>query len=117
MTIRASVFGLALAAFSSVAAAAQNAEPRGDAKRGQEAFMKLGCYSCHGAIGQGNGRDGPRVSPPMPYAAFLQQVRAPRLEMPAYVAASISDQQVADIIAYLAGLPRTANPASIKALQ
>ncbi len=114
--MRAVVIGLALAAFVSGAASAQN-EPRGDAKAGAAHLQKFGCYSCHGAVGQGNGRDGPRISPPMPFAPFLQQVRTPRLEMPAYVAASISDQQVADIIAYLAGLPRTANPTAIRALQ
>lgn len=110
------LIALVLAAFSS-AVVAQNAEPRGDAKRGEATFNRMGCYSCHGAVGQGNGRDGPRISPPVPYAAFLQQVRTPRYEMPAFVASSLPDSQVADIIAYLASLPRTADPKAIRALQ
>ena len=111
------VLGVMLAVLSASTFAAQNAAPQGDAKRGEAIFMTMGCYACHGAVGQGNGRDGPRLSPPVPYAAFLQQVRTPRLEMPAYVAASLSDSQVADIIAYLAGLPRTGDPKAIRALQ
>lgn len=106
------LFGLVLAAVS-----ARAAEPMGDAKRGQAVFNTMGCYSCHGAVGQGNGRDGPRISPPPPYAAIVQQLRSPRYEMPAYVAASVPDQAVADIHAYLASLPRTADPKAIKALQ
>ena len=112
MRAPAFLFGLMLVGFS-----AQAAEPVGDARRGQAIFNTMGCYSCHGAVGQGNGRDGPRISPPPPYAALLQQLRSPRYEMPAYVAASVPDQAVADIHAYLASLPRTADPKAIKALQ
>ena len=103
---------VALAAASGVAA-----QPAGDAQAGETAFMKLGCYSCHGAWGQGTWRDGPRINPPMPYEAMLQQLRTPRLEMPPYVASVASDKTVADIHAYLRSVPKPVDPNVIKALQ
>ena len=42
---------------------------------------------------------------PIPFAAFLNQLRHPTNEMPPYVAAVVSDQDVADIYAYVAALP------------
>ena len=38
--------------------------------------------------------------------AVLAQLRTPRYEMPAYTAVQISDQQVADIFAYIASVPK-----------
>ena len=93
------------------------AQPAGDAKAGETAYMKLGCYSCHGVWGQGTWRDGPRLNPPMPYEAMLQQLRTPRLEMPPYVASVASDKTVADIHAYLRSVPKPVDPNVIKALQ
>ena len=93
------------------------AQPAGDAKAGETAYMKLGCYSCHGVWGQGTWRDGPRLNPPMPYEAMLQQLRTPRLEMPPYVASVVSDKSVADIHAYLKSVPKAVDPNVIKAMQ
>jgi mono/diheme cytochrome c family protein len=102
---------------SSAAAAGEYTPPQGNAKAGEASFMKYGCYTCHGAWGQGTGRDGPRINPPLPYAALLQQLRTPRYEMPPFTAMVISDQGVADIYAYLAALPKPPDPKTIKALQ
>ncbi len=93
------------------------AQPAGDPKAGEAAYMKLGCYSCHGIGGQGTWRDGPRLNPPMPYEAMLQQLRTPRLEMPPYVASVLSDKSVADIHAYLKSMPKPVDPNVIKAMQ
>ena len=106
--------GAALLAGLAVGAQAQ---PAGDAKAGETAYMKLGCYSCHGVWGQGTWRDGPRLNPPMPYEAMLQQLRTPRLEMPPYVASVAPDKTVADIHAYLRSVPKPVDPGVIKALQ
>jgi len=114
--MRAFLFGAVIAILSFGWAHAQDM-PKGDAKRGEAAFMKMGCYSCHGAWGQGTGRDGPRINPPMAYPAFVQQLRTPRYEMPPYVASQVSDQSVADIHAYLGSLPKGPDPKTIKALQ
>ncbi len=85
------------------AAFAQDPPPPGSGERGQQAFMKYMCYTCHGTVGQGADRGtGPKIAPGMlPYAAFAIQVRTPRLDMPPYRQQFLSDQELADIYAYL----------------
>ena len=96
------------------AAAAQ--EPRGNAQTGKQLFESKGCYSCHGFVGQGS-REGPRLAPPLAFAAFVLQLRTPRAIMPPYKEALVSDQQAADIVAYLASLPKPPDPKSVKLLE
>ena len=85
--------------------------PTGSPERGQKSFTKYMCYTCHGTVGQGADRGtGPKIAPgPLPYLAFALQVRTPRLDMPAYRKEFVSDQELADIYAYLStikpGLP------------
>ena len=98
-------------------AAGVMAQPAGDPKAGETAYMKLGCYSCHGVWGQGTWRDGPRVVPPMPFEAMVQQLRTPRYEMPPYVESQVSDKSIADIIAFLRSVPKPVDPNVIKAMQ
>lgn len=116
MLINAAVVVLAgLAGAFAQAPAAQ--APAGNARDGQALYMKIGCYQCHGGEGQG-GAAGPRLAPaPMlAYRAFVTYIRAPRAEMPPYTAKVISDQQVADIYAFLAARPRPATLQSIPLL-
>ena len=77
--------------------------PPGNAKRGGEVFMQQLCYTCHGTVGQGGERGaGPKLYPnPFPFQAFVTQVRKPRQAMPPYTAKHVSDQDLADIYAYL----------------
>jgi mono/diheme cytochrome c family protein len=77
--------------------------PPGNAKRGGEVFMHQLCYTCHGTVGQGGERGaGPRIYPnPFPFQAFVNQVRKPRQAMPPYTEKHVSDQDLADIYAYL----------------
>lgn len=105
----------ALLALSIGAALAQD-EPRGNAQTGKQLFEAKGCYSCHGFVGQGS-REGPRLTPPPPFAAFIVQLRTPRTIMPPYEAALVTDQQAADIRAYLASIPKPPDPKSVKLLQ
>jgi len=115
--MRAFVLGVGLAALAAGAAGAQDT-PRGDAKAGLAGFQKFGCYSCHGIVGQGTLRDGPRLNAAaLGFPALLAQVRTPRYEMPAYTASQISDSGVADIFAYLSSIPKAPDPKTIKALQ
>ena len=92
-----------LAAFAGTALADA---PRGDAARGHGLFMKNMCYTCHGTAGQGGDRgSGPRLTPGLfPWEGFQQQVRHPRSVMPRYPAQYVSDQDLADIYAYLASM-------------
>ena len=98
-------------------AASVVAQPAGDAKAGETAYMKLGCYSCHGVWGQGTWRDGPRLNPPMPFEAMVQQLRTPRYEMPPYVESQLSDRGIADIHAYLRSVPKPVDASVIKGMQ
>ena len=107
----------ALSAFAFGTAQAQDM-PKGDAKAGLASFRKFGCYTCHGIVGQGTLRDGPRLNAAaLGFPALLAQLRTPRYEMPAYTAVQISDSGVVDIYAYLSSVPKAPDAKSIKALQ
>ena len=111
------VFGLtnALAQQAPVAPAA----PAGNAKTGQALFLKIGCYQCHGNEGQGGSAAGVRIAPaPMlAFRAFATYLRSPRGEMPPYTAKVLSEQNLADIYAYLAALSRPPAVESIPLLK
>jgi ubiquinol-cytochrome c reductase cytochrome c subunit len=98
-----------LAAFlhAPFAIAADPTAPPGSIERGKELYMKNTCYSCHGMVGQGGERKaGPRLAPdPFPYVAFAMQLRQPRGTMPRYPVQFVSDQDLADIYAYVASIP------------
>ena len=91
--------------FSVATFSAQDKAP-GSAETGYQAYMKYQCYTCHGTVGQGADRGtGPRLAPnPVSYATFMSQVRTPRQDMPAYRQAFVSDQEMADIYAYLVSI-------------
>jgi len=92
--------------FAAAAALAQNKAPAGSAEHGHKLFMDLGCYFCHGTVGEGGERGaGPKLLPnPLPFAAFRMQLRTPRRDMPQYVEKWVSDQDVADLYAYLTSI-------------
>jgi mono/diheme cytochrome c family protein len=105
--------------FFAVAARAQNrasqpdnsaASAVGDAQAGKKAFTKDGCYECHGREGQGAAQaSGPRIGPSQRLIRpFINYVRQPTGQMPPYTSAVISDQELADIYAYLQSRPRAA---------
>ena len=92
------------AALCAGAALAQDA-PRGSADRGKKLFVDLNCYSCHGTQGQGGGRNSePTIPAGYPWQGFVNQLRKPRLDMPAYEEKSVSNQDVADLYAYFSSL-------------
>ena len=69
--------------------------------------MKFGCYECHGREGQGSAATGPRLNQnPITYARFVAYIRKPSGEMPPYTAKVVSDQQAADLYAFLQSLPK-----------
>ena len=99
------------------AAAKAPTSPPGDAQNGKKLFNASGCYECHGTVAQGSPRTGPMLLTPLPFAAFVKQLRQPASEMPPYQAKVLSDQQVADIYAYIQTLPRPGDHKTIKLLQ
>lgn len=108
----------AIAALLLVAGAAVEAAegPRGNPATGKQLFDAKGCYSCHGHVGQGS-REGPRLTPAMALAAFVAQLRTPRAIMPPFTETLVSDQQAADIHAYLDAMPKPPDPKTIRILQ
>jgi mono/diheme cytochrome c family protein len=97
------------------AAWAQQA-PHGNAANGKTLFEQVGCYQCHGYVGQG-GAAGPRLIPAMAYEPFELQLRMPRFVMPPYREAVLSAQQVADIYSYVVTFPKPPDPKSVPLLQ
>lgn len=76
-----------------------------DAGRGREIYLRNSCQACHGTVGQGGGPGPILAATEMPYEAFVMQMREPSATMPAYDAKLLSDQDLADIHAYLKSLP------------
>jgi ubiquinol-cytochrome c reductase cytochrome c subunit len=97
--------------------AAAFSAPDGDAKKGQQLFVILGCYECHGYAGQGALATGPRIArTDLPLEAFTMALRSPASDMPPYGAAILSDADAADILAYLKSMPAPPDPNSISLL-
>ena len=96
-----------LGAGAFAAARAQDAPP-GDAANGKRIYLADGCFTCHGRSGQGGAYNGPApilAHTQLPFDGFKGQVRNPVNDMPAYSDAVLSDQNIADIYAFVTSLP------------
>jgi ubiquinol-cytochrome c reductase cytochrome c subunit len=79
--------------------------PAGNAENGKRLFVKYGCYTCHGYQGQG-GAAGAKLAPkPIATAALIAYVRHPSGSMPPFTAKVVTDAELTDIHAFLAGVP------------
>ena len=86
--------------------------PAGNAANGKKIFDAYGCYQCHDHDAKGGA--GARLAPkPIPFAAFTRYVRNPKGEMPPYTSKVVSDQELADIYAFLESIP---NPPAAKSI-
>lgn len=95
---------------------ASSALAAGSAEKGKTAYVKNGCWQCHGFAAQG-GVTGPKLAPdPMPLEALSAFVRNTNRAMPPYQKAILSDEDLADIHAWLQSLPRGRDPRSIPLL-
>jgi mono/diheme cytochrome c family protein len=98
--------------------AQQDSAPAGNIANGKALYTQVGCYQCHGQAGQGARMTGPSVSrTQFPFEGFLYQLRHPANQMPPYEAAVVSDQEAADIYAYLRQMPAPRDPNSIPLLK
>jgi ubiquinol-cytochrome c reductase cytochrome c subunit len=111
---RPSVF--AVAAFTAAAMLNSGAALAASAEKGKTAYVQYGCWQCHGFQGQG-ANTGPKLAPePMPFEAFSAFVRTTDRTMPPYTEAVLSNEELADIHAYLQSIPKPADYKSIPLL-
>jgi mono/diheme cytochrome c family protein len=78
-------------------------------ENGKTAFVKNGCWQCHGFEGQGSvTTSAGRViaDTQLPADAFAAYVRAPTGAMPPFRPEILSDSDLADIYAYLEARPK-----------
>ena len=95
------------------------AAPAGNVDSGKKLFVSAGCALCHNGEGQGGG-PGPRLAPNpnmLTFKVFAQRVRVPVNSMPPYTTKVLSDQQVADIYAFLQTIPRPPDVSTIPLLR
>ena len=91
--------------FSALSAIVVTAQTQGNAQSGKELYLKLSCYACHGYDGHGGA--GARLVPMrMNQPGFTLYLRNPR-QMPPYTAKVVSDQQAADLWAYIKSMPES----------
>lgn len=83
---------------------AQSSDPSTE-DPGYQAYMRNGCYACHGTWGQGSVAGAPLAPNVLPLAAFTSYLRAPAGVMPPYDAKVLDDATVAKIHAYLGSIP------------
>ena len=109
----------AAATLAAVSIAAAQDAPKGDATNGKKVFLTEGCFTCHGRVGQGGAYNGPApilAHTALPFDAFKNQLRNPADDMPAFSTAVVSDQEVADIYAFVQTLPGATSPKDIAIL-
>jgi mono/diheme cytochrome c family protein len=96
----------------------EKAAPTGNKDNGRKLFRSDGCYECHGTEGQGAAQvTGPRVGPPqLSFEGFTAQLRHPSGQMPPYTSKVVSDQDLADLYAYLQSRPKAAQAKDIPLL-
>ncbi len=99
--------GLVLGQASALAASAE---------KGKVAFIKNGCWQCHGERGQG-GVTGFKLAPdPIPFETLQTFVRTTNRNMPPYREEILSNDDLADIYAYLQSIPKGPDAKSIPLL-
>ncbi len=99
--------GLALAVVVSMAAvivagcgSAAGPAAKGDVAAGQTAFTSKGCSACHGANGEGG--IGPKIAgTSRSLDQVTSRVRSGGGAMPAFDSSKVSDQDIANIYAFL----------------
>jgi mono/diheme cytochrome c family protein len=80
----------------------------GDAANGKLIYAKMRCFTCHGRAAQGGAFNYPAPSLAaleLPVEAFQAFLREPPNDMPAFSTALLSDQEAADMWAWLHSLP------------
>jgi mono/diheme cytochrome c family protein len=114
------VMALAVVGLGTRAIAQTQQAPSGNAAHGRELYLATGCFECHGRNGQGGAFNGPAPAlahTELGFEAFKEQLRQPANDMPAYATAVMSDQDVADVLAFVRALAGPRSPADIAILK
>ena len=107
---------LALAAFAAGMVLGNAAGFAASAEKGKQAFLKHGCWQCHGERGQG-GVTGFKLAPdPIPFETLSTFVRTTNRAMPPFREEILSNDDLADIYAYLQSIPKGQDAKSIPLL-
>ena len=117
--MRHQMFRVALAALAAGVVLGCGPVLAADAAKGKAAFVKYGCWQCHGLEGQGSAvtSAGKVLAPdPLPYEGFAAFVRSTNLAMPPYSEKVLPNEDLADIHAYLASIPKPKDYKSIPLL-
>jgi len=78
---------------------------RQDAASGEEVYHRLGCWNCHGSVGEGGRYSrGTIAKTRLPLRRFVGYVRLPRWEMPPYAPEWASDADLATVYHWLNGI-------------
>jgi mono/diheme cytochrome c family protein len=87
--------------------------PTGDAAKGKQTYLNAQCYACHGRFGEG-GRfvypAPPLVSLDLPAEALQAFLRAAPRDMPSYAPTILTNDDIANIAAFLRSLPGQRDP-------
>ena len=117
--MRHQIFRVALAALAAGVVLGNGSALAASAEKGKAAFMKYGCWQCHGTQGQGSvaTSNGKVLAPnPLPYESFLAFVRSTNGAMPPYSENVLPNDDLADIHAYLSSIPKPNDHTSIPLL-
>jgi len=107
----------ALVAFAAAGLFANESAIAASAERGKAAFMRAGCWQCHGTAGQGS-IAGPKLAPdPLPFETLSAFVRSSSRAMPPFREEVLSDEDLANIYAYLQSIPAAPAPDAIPLLK
>jgi mono/diheme cytochrome c family protein len=83
---------------------------------GEGAYVQHGCWQCHGFQGQGASTGAKLAPDPIPLEAFTAFVRTTDRAMPPYSETVLSNEDLADIHAYLQSIPRPPDAKNIPLL-
>jgi mono/diheme cytochrome c family protein len=106
--LTAIVFAATALSFDLPRAEADDEVKTGDPVKGKRIYLAVGCFECHGRAGQGGRFNYPApalAQIELPAESFIAFLRAAPNDMPAFSADVLSDQDAADIHAYLRSLP------------
>ncbi|MDG2242152.1 MAG: cytochrome c [Rhodospirillaceae bacterium] len=86
-------------------------------ERGEQTYMRVGCYECHGTDGKGNEAGPPLTPDTLPPEAIANFVRFSPGRMPVYPEEILSDAEISDIVAYLDSVKPSPDADSIDILR